>query len=358
MKKIFLFIDSLASGGAQRQIVGLAQLLHKKKYDVRVVTYFDMPFYADELDKYGIKREVIKGASKSWKRIFCVWNYFRHEQPDVVISYLDTPSIIACICKLFGGKWKLIVSERNTTQQLTTRERIKFWLYRFADHIAPNSFSQEHFIAENYSDLSKKVTTITNFVDTDYFSPAEVTKSLIDVRNIICVGRIYVQKNILRFLDAVAKVRDRGYKFHVSWYGKSFPEYYDKCVKKTQQLQLQSVFEFLKPDNNIRDRYREADVFCLPSIYEGFPNVLCEAMSCGLPVLCSAVCDNPNITKHGANGFLFNPLNVDEMADAMEKMFSLPADELNRMGDVSRGLSVDLFTSENFVQKYIKLIEK
>ena len=52
------------------------------------------------------------------------------------------------------------------------------------------------------------------------------------------------------------------------------------------------------------------DAFCLPSFKEGYPNVIVEAMSCELPVLCSKICENPVIVEDNINGFLFDPHNI------------------------------------------------
>ena len=61
--KIILFIDSIASGGAQRQIVGLAKLLKDKDFDVKVVTYFNIPFYEDYLKENKVTYENINNLT-------------------------------------------------------------------------------------------------------------------------------------------------------------------------------------------------------------------------------------------------------------------------------------------------------
>lgn len=63
------------------------------------------------------------------------------------------------------------------------------------------------------------------------------------------------------------------------------------------------VRKSMSPNQSIEVEYRKADVFCLPSLYEGYPNVVAEAMSCGLPILCSNVCENPYIVEEGAMAF-------------------------------------------------------
>ena len=219
MKKVLVFIDDLTSGGAQRQNVGLAKLLHDKGYDVKLIYYHPLEFYKPYLEENGVPHECVEGACNGKKRIYMIGKAIMGYNPNVVISYLNVPNIISCFLKACGLKYKLIVSERNTTQVLTIQERIKFFLMKWADRIVPNSYSQEKFIKENYPSLTSKVTTITNFVDTDYFSPIETPES--EICRIIVVGRVSEQKNTLRFLEAVKKLKDEGHRFHVDWYGYS-----------------------------------------------------------------------------------------------------------------------------------------
>lgn len=356
MKKILLFIDSLASGGAQRQLVGLAVMLKHAGYDIKVITYHNIPFYKTDLDNDKIVYENINKAINPYKRIIYINRAIKSYCPDVVISYLDVPNIIACICKLLGGHWKLIVSERNTTQKLNFIQKIKFFLYRYADKIIPNSYSQKNFIDNHYKKLSEKTFTITNFTDVDRFSPGISQNIKSDVVKIICVGRIDSQKNILRFISALKIVRDRGYSFKVDWFGGKYP-YYDECAKKLSELGLEEVFKFHQPYDKIQDVYKTSDVFCLPSIYEGFPNVLCEAMSCGLPVLCSNVCDNPMIVEDGKNGLLFNPLNVDDIANKIIEFMDLDNNIKNEWGIHSREIAVAKFSKDKFLCNYLSIIK-
>lgn len=353
MKKILCLIDCLSSGGAQRQMVELTKILKEHKYEVKIIVYHDIPFYNKELDKNNIQYEYIKKANNSWTRIPVILNYIRKFNPDIVISYLNIPCIIACIGKLLGQKYKLIVSERNTTQKITFRERIKFFLYRFADVIIPNSFTQEFFIKRHFPSLSKKISTITNMVNTNYFSPTEKNVKS-EVTEIIGVGRIDPQKNILALLDAISQLISKGYQFHFTWFGQIFPHYYEKCITKIQVLNLSNYFEFKTPTTDIKTEYLKADAFCLPSIYEGFPNVLCEAMSCGLPVLCSNVCDNPHIVND--NGILFCPTDTKAMVSAFETFFQLSNEEKTKMGNHSRQIAMELFSRETFANKYLNLL--
>ena len=66
--------------------------------------------------------------------------------------------------------------------------------------------------------------------------------------------------------------------------------------------------------------YQTADVFLLTSDHEGTPNVVMEALACGLPVVATKVGDVPELVQHGFNGYLFDPSNESAMTDALVRL--------------------------------------
>jgi glycosyltransferase involved in cell wall biosynthesis len=259
MKSVVLLIDSLAQGGAQWQIVGLAFLLKERGYDVQVLTYYDIPFYASFLEKHAVPYQVIDNAVSPLKRIWNVRKVLKHRHPNTVISYLDTPNMLACLAKMSGLRFQLIVSERNTTQQLSIKKHILFWLYHYADAIVPNSVTQTEFIYYHFPTLAQKVKTITNFVDLDAFKPSDMQKEFHPLR-MIGVGRMEPQKNISRLIEAVEEVRQQGITVVFDWYGRK-TSYTEKYQAKIQQCGLQDVFILHDATYDIMTKYQEADLF-------------------------------------------------------------------------------------------------
>lgn len=352
--KVVLLIDSLTQGGAQRQIVGLAKLLKEYGHNVLLLTYYDIPFYAPFLDEQGISHRVVTNARGSIERVWRIRRELKAENPNVVISYLDVPNMIACIGKLTGVRCKLIVSERNTTQRLSLSNRIKFFLYNWADSIVPNSHSQGEFIAMHYPGLSSKVLIISNFVDLDVFKPTD-KKSRSRRLRIMGAGRIEPQKNILLFIEAVALARQRGCDIRVDWYGRKSYDYqkYERAIKFHH---IEDFFFFQEPTQDIVNKYQQSDLFCLPSLFEGYPNVICEAMACGLPIICSDVCDNAMIVENMRNGFLFNPKDKETIVSAIQKYYYLNEAEKAQMGMRSREIALIKFSEEKFVKRYLSLL--
>lgn len=354
---VLLFIDSLGPGGAQRQLVGLASFLKCKGYDVVVVCYYDNRFYVDKLLTSGVPYVYLKKAGNTLFRLWHVARNIRKVKPDIVISYLETPSICACVAHLFNKKFRLIVSERNTTQHTGRNEKIRFNLFRKSDYIVPNAYSQENYIKDSFPFLANKVVTIPNFVDLKHFEPV-IEKVQHEVPEIVVAASIWKSKNTFGFLDAVSELKKQGLKFHISWYGKvaSHIDYFNQCQQKIAKLGIENYIELKEKTQHIREKYQGADFFCLPSFYEGTPNVICEAMACGLPIACSDVCDNSKYVKEEENGFLFDPLKTESIVEALKRLLSLRGGDYKSYCLNSRKRAETLLSEEKFVNSYIKLI--
>lgn len=357
MKKILLIIEHLGAGGAERQICGLAAMLTNAGYPCRLVTYIKDQFYEPFLHKNNVDYEFLPELANKKTRVWRAAKYVRNYNPDIVISYLPSVNKAMCLAKLLF-KAKLVVSERNNNTCVTNGDKIQFNLYRLADSIVPNSNSQGKFISTNFPFLSKKVLPIINFVDVNRFTPAaEHVEN--DTLRIITVARYTEQKNMLVYLDAVRKIKDLGLNVRFDWYGdkNDNPSYLAEVERKYQELELSDILTLHEANRKIEEEYRKSDVFCLPSLYEGYPNVVAEAMSCELPVICSNNYENPYIVEEGSNGFLFDPENVDDIVNAVKKIASLSKEERREMGIRNRQICLKRNTEEEFLNSYIKLIE-
>jgi glycosyltransferase involved in cell wall biosynthesis len=129
-------------------------------------------------------------------------------------------------------------------------------------------------------------------------------------------------------------------------------------LAKIKELCIEDYVTVHAPSSQIVKEYHNADALCLPSIYEGYPNVLCEAMSCGLPVICSNVVELPRIVKDAENGYLFDPYNPESIADAIARLLNTSEIELADMSKTNRAKILRNNTEDAFVEKYIELINE
>lgn len=353
-RRILLLIDDMGQGGAERQMAYLAVLLQKRGYEVRLVRFYNGECaYTPDLREGNIEPECdIKGNNR-WRRIWEIHKLVSSWNPRAVIVYKDGTCIGACLAKLFG-RFRLIVSERNTSQMLTRSERLKFLCYRLADYIVPNSFSQAIFIKENFTNLIPKVKVITNTLPLDKFKSSEQNFPL----RVITTARIAPQKNVENYLKALVILKERGIKAKFDWFGKPHnSEYFQTLIHLQKQLQLEDYIEF-HPEgtNKVEEEYRQSTHFCLPSLYEGFPNVLCEAMAAGLVCSASNVCDNPSILE--CDEFTFDPKNPASIASVLYNSLMCSQTKRLEIGERNRDRIISLCSPKLFINKYIELIEQ
>ena len=357
--RILCLIDSLGSGGAQRQIVGLTYFLKQNGYCVDLAFYHEPNFYSEWLNNKGIESIKCPLRKSRIGKVMLIRSLIKKNEYDTVIAYLGGPAIICCILKLLRLRFKLIVSERNVTQIMSLSERIKFEIYRWADVVIANSYTQTELIKTSFSFLNNKTHCITNFVDLDFFSPVKQSQIRGDKMVILVVGRINQQKNILNFLKALSIVKRKNLNLKIRWFGdydsaNDGVDYFNRVMELRDYLGLTGIIEFFSATTDIVNEYRNCDVFCLPSFFEGFPNVICEAMSCGKAILCSRVCDNPMIVEDGINGVLFDPCSPNDIAYSIERVYRMSSVEREAMGKKSRCYAELKFSPTVFVDKYIE----
>lgn len=355
MKRILCLIDALGPGGAERQMVGLASMLKSKGYGIKLVYFEPKHFFKRQLQDQGIVVNYVKYFDSKFRLLIDIREEIKEFSPDIVISYLQSSSIIACILKLSGLKYKLIVSERNTNINKSVRDVFRFNLFRLADYVVPNSYSQQIFINNHFSFLRYKTKVIVNYVDIDTFFPVKKCRGNL----IIVVATVWPSKNVIHFINSIRILKDSGFNFYVKWFGKVSDQsaYLRNCEFLIDELNLRDNIELLDKTQTIAEEYRKADYFCLPSLYEGTPNVICEAMASGLPVVCSDVCDNWRYVDAGVNGFLFDPNDPNDIALTLKRILSLSDIDYQSFCRESRRKSVACFSNDKFINAYLDLIE-
>lgn len=342
--KILCVITSMGPGGAERQLCGLAAMLARSGHEVRLRWFDGKPFYRDELDAAGVEYMRL-GAWSRFGRAWMLGLSVSIHKPDVVIAFLDGAAMAACTLKRGGGKFRLIVSERNVSQSLEGREAEKFKAYRHADAIVCNSATQAGLVGRHFPELAPKLHTIRNFVDLEHFRPMPSASRPDTTLRIVTVARTAEQKNPGRFVEAARKAVAEGLDVEFDWYGAS-----------GQWLSSEGPVRFHPAVGDVRAVYCAADALCLPSLYEGFPNAVCEAMACGLPVLCSDVCDNGSLVGDGVNGFLFDPHSAGSIAEALSRFAALPESGKAEMGAASRRRAEEILSPDAFLAAWKEIL--
>lgn len=351
----------MGSGGAEHQLAELCRLLAERGYQVSITTF------ADEEDHYVcapgiIRKRLAPNRGKVWKMI-CIFFFFLRVKTDVVISFGQRESAFCLIPLLFRCKIKVICGERNFTKGRGGKieKLLVRLLYKRADFIVSNSHSQHHNIVSLAPSLAYKTRTIINYLNTDYYSPAEASVHNNPLRiGVFC--RYAPQKNCERFVKAVAMARSKGCEFVVDWYGNQSSksgapnDYYLRIQSLVIDLGVEDCLKLNDHVKNVKDLMSQYAAICLPSLWEGFANTIAEGICCGRPILASDVSDNGIMVKNGVNGFLFDPTDEESICSALKQFIELPVVEREKMGVASRVLAEQLFDEEKFVNQYISLM--
>lgn len=364
MKRIICFTESLGGGGAEHQMVILAELLAEKGYDVSIVTYADVPDHYSVPD--GVKRIKIAEGKSAIKKHFAIISHFIKAKMDCVISYRKMCNIRALVPLFFRGKQvKVICSERNTTMGKPDFERrlMVHVLYNRADFIVPNSESQTQYMRKENPRLISKLRTIHNYTDLQHFTECDLP-TMQDVLKIAVFARYSKQKNPILFAEALAELKTKANRaFEVHWYGSQaganngYNNDYLAVKAKIEELGIGDVLKLHPAVKDIYTLMGDYHAVCLPSLYEGFSNSIAEAICCGKPMLVSDVADNGIMVHNGENGFLFDPKHTDSICDAFLRFFALSSGDLKRMASESRRIAEELFDKERFISQYMELIE-
>lgn len=173
-----------------------------------------------------------------------------------------------------------------------------------------------------------------------------------DYKKVVFVGRLDAQKGVEYLIKAIPNVIKKYHKVHFFILGNGNLE---KMLKKLAiELNITENITFLDmiPLERMAEFYSSADIFCLPSIHEGFPLSIAEALSIGLVIVASATEGIPEAIIENRNGFLTKPRNVSQLTEKLIKSLTLSTDEIQ---DIARN-NVNLAKKNYSWQKIVKEI--
>ena len=331
--KLLLVIDHLGLGGAQRQLAELACGLQKRGHKVEVFNYFPHhDFFRARLEASGIAiHDYRKGKGFSFGVLWRLARLIRRGSFDVVVSYLNSPNIYNELARLVATGPKLIVSERcsHHDERSALVGNARRSLHVLSDHVVTNSQTHAEWLRRKWW-LSDKTSCIYNGVDLSSLQPTDFVPQERSALRLLAVGRICPQKNILNLINGLEMFYDRnGYAPSVSWAGKpdagADGESYAGIVSErlARTPAVGERWSWMGEQADMPRLLREHHALIHPSLYEGLPNSVCEALAAGRPVLVSSVGDHPLLVADGERGFLFDPLDPVSIAAAIEKLMAL-----------------------------------
>jgi len=323
--KLLFFISSLQCGGAERVCATLCNHWAGQGWDVAVATFDDgsvPPFFALAPGvrhlTLGLQRRstgLIHSVSNNMKRVPRLRRVVAAEKPDRILSFVDGTNVLALIAAA-GSGIPVVVGERvdPAHHSIPLAWRIlRRLLYRNAFAIAVQTRSVEAYFPASWR---ARIAVIPNPVPEPAGGRAETARSASSRRVLIGMGRLERQKGFDLLIRAFASVAPMRPEWDLTLLGEGG----ERAALATQigELGLAGRVRLPGRDPDAIGTLRRADLFVLSSRYEGFPNALCEAMACGLPVIAFDCPSGPaEIVRDGVDGVLVPPEDADALAKSI-----------------------------------------
>lgn len=141
------------------------------------------------------------------------------------------------------------------------------------------------------------------------------------------IGRLTPAKGQHLLVDAVARIAADGDRVHLDLVGAGDGVDRDSLERRVAQLGAEGVVSLAGgvDQDRIRSFYEAANCFCIPSFAEGIPVVLMEAMAMGLPCVTTHITGIPELIRHGVDGLLVAPSDLEGLVAALQSLRSDPA---------------------------------
>jgi glycosyltransferase involved in cell wall biosynthesis len=200
------------------------------------------------------------------------------------------------------------------------------------------------------------VQVIPNGVDTEFFTPPPSKPARNNsVLRILFVGRFRQQKNLPFLFRQLAHLPATTFELHLVGDGPD-RKHLEGLARKLGIASAIRWHGWMSP-GTLRHVYQSADCLVNASQYEGMPNIVLEAMACGLPVIASRVPGNDELVRDGATGFLFDLQEPDSLMNAIGQLMN-DRDLCARLGAAARNRVTKNFSWSNVAQAYLALFPR
>ena len=358
MRKICFFLHNTgAHGGTEKISIALAnELAIRPDYEISVVSLedFDKPFFPVHS---GIKTSSLKISSSNLRKgyfnaISRLRKYLKKNDVDFIVDVDIIQSAIS-ITATIGMKTKVI-----SWEHYNFFSRNKSIVRRISRKLAPVFSSCVVTLTEtdvqNYKNncvCKRPIISMSNFLENITQETATLNSKIV-----LTIGRLNYGKGfdlLIRAWDSISQPIRKDWELHIIGDG----EEEENILQYLKEHQLLDSVKILPPTKHVQEHYQQASIFTLTSRAEGFPLVLLEAQSFGLPIVSFDCPTGPSeIVRDNIDGFLISDFDTDTFA---EKLTLLMSDNLLRkeMGKNAH-VGAQRFQKEKIIEKWCALFDR
>lgn len=330
--KLLFIISSLQCGGAERVCVTLCNYWADRGWEITLATFDDgseAPFFPLSPRvrhvTLGLQRRstgLLHSVVNNLRRVPRLRRFVVAERPDRILSFIDGTNVLALIAAA-GTGIPVVVGERvdPAHHEIPLPWKIlRRVVYRRAFAIAVQTRSTAAFFPASWR---RRIAVIPNPVPELAPRSAGGPNPAGARRSIVGMGRLERQKGfdlLIRAFESIATMRP---EWDLKIFGEGSER--DRLTASISRSGLSGRIALPGREPDALAALRRADLFVLSSRYEGFPNALCEAMACGLPVISFDCPSGPaDIVHDGVDGRLVPAEDVGALAAAMTELTGNP----------------------------------
>lgn len=353
--KILQIIPWLGLGGAEVMCENLCNELKNMGHDVTVVSFFNKnTAITERMNENGIPVLFLNKQDgfdcSVFKKLF---DLIKSIKPDVVHTHLHA-GMYAVPVAMFSGVRRIVYTVHNVASKETTKlgKLLNQVFFRFR-RVTPVALSAsiQKTILEVYHLSEDKVPVVLNgvalekcIVKNDY--------SIAQSAQIINVARMMEVKNHHELLKGFRLLLDKGIDARLTLIGDG--ELRDSVLEQIQHLELQERVKLIPKTDNVYPFLSDADIFILPSKYEGIPMSIIEAMGTGLPIVASKVGGIPDMLENNQSALLCEP-NAEAISVCLERFIGSETLRTS-CGENARNTS-SRFSSKIMAEQYEKIYQ-
>jgi glycosyltransferase involved in cell wall biosynthesis len=351
MPKILFVSTSTTIGGAEKTLFTLASRLDAKQFQVcGVVSLKPTGHFAHRLAKQGVKTHSLGIADwPSPRDADALAGIIRETRPDIVHALMyQAIQLCRFVKRRSKAPFKLVSSPRvNYRTRSAWTLLVDRWLRASDDLLIAESEASREFLTLRLGYAQDRVKTVHNGVELpEVPSEAERKRARLhlglreDELLLLSMGRLDKQKDHGTLIEAVAGLKG-SLKPRCAIVGEGPRR--DRLRAQVARLGLGRVVQLPGERADVRAWLCASDIFVLPSLWEGLPNALLEAMALGLPVVASGVDGVLEAVTDGEDGMLVAPGRAGVLSEVLARLMADP--ELRRrLGHAARARMAENFT--------------
>ncbi|HEX6431235.1 MAG TPA: glycosyltransferase family 4 protein [Niastella sp.] len=293
---------------------------------------------------------------------------YREHRPDFIFHYVAKPNIYGSLAAAAIGIPSVAVitglgypfAKRNWLYHVV-KLLYKRALRKTREVWFLNNEDAKIFINEHIVNIEKVKVLPGEGIDTEYFSFRHRTvKKESEPFTFLMSTRLLKSKGISLYADAARILKKKNYAVRFELIG-FFEQHHPDSIsqEELERWQKEGLIHYGGFAKDVRPFLQRADCFVFPSFYnEGVPRCLMEAASMELPVITSNNRGCKEVVVNNSTGFMCHVHDPFDLADKMEKMINLPAEELSRLGRNGRALVIKKFNIKHVIDEYVDTLNR